>query len=131
MITGYYHLIRIGIHGGFELQPWYDFVMFSVFFLSGLLAGIASIRIVHSIVAKHFGVTIGWVIVVIVHFLCGWAIYLGRFVRLNSWDLRNPQVLLPFIRLSNDRIIFVAAFSLFLLLMYVVIFIFDGNECSV
>jgi len=128
MITGYLHLTRIGIHDGFEFQPWYDFVMFTVFFLSGLLAGIESLKIVHSIVEQHFGIMVGWASVVIVNFLCGWAVYLGRFIRLNSWYLQNPRVLLPHIRLSNDRILFIAAFSMFLILMYVVMYVFDNSK---
>jgi len=131
MITGYLHLIRIGIHDGFEFQPWYDFVMLSVFFLSGLLAGIASLKIVHSIVEKHFGIMIGWASVVVVNFLCGWAVYLGRFIRLNTWYLRDPRVLLPHIRLSNDRVLFIGALSVFLILMYVVMYVFDNSRHSV
>jgi len=131
MITGYLHLTRIGIHDGFEFQPWYDFVMFSVFFLGGLLAGIESLKIVHSIVEQYFGTIVGWASVLIINFLSGWAVYLGRFVRLNTWYLRNPRVLLPHIRLSNDRILFITAFSMFLILMYVVMYVFDNSKRSV
>ena len=131
MITGYLHLIRIGIHDGFEFQPWYDFVMFSVFFLGGLLAGIESLKIVHSIVEQYFGTIVGWASVLIINFLSGWAVYLGRFVRLNTWYLRNPRILLPHIRLSNDRILFITAFSMFLILMYVVMYVFDNSKRSI
>jgi uncharacterized membrane protein len=105
----------------FELQPWYDFILFSSVTFSGVLAGVSSLQIVHGIIEKHFSKLIGWSAVAVISFLSSWAIYLGRFVRLNSWDLlRNPDILLPHIFLCRERFLAVFILGVFLILVYTV-----------
>ncbi|RYG64099.1 DUF1361 domain-containing protein, partial [bacterium] len=70
---------------------WYDSWLFGANALNGLLLGSAALGIGHRALERSLGVAGGWVAVVIVCLLCGFGIYLGRFVRLNSWDvLTNP-----------------------------------------
>jgi uncharacterized membrane protein len=136
ILTGYAHFSWVGFFRveGFTLQPWYDFVLFTCFFLSGFLAGLVSLKMIHCIVEKYFGRPIGWFSIIIINFLSGWAIYLGRFIRLNSWDLRTPEILLPHIQLNYEKTVFVVALSVFLILIYVVIYNFDSErhkgECT-
>jgi len=103
----------------FTFQPWYDLVLYSGIIWSGILAGYVSLEIIHTIVKKHFGKLIGWVIIIIILFLSSWAIYLGRFIRLNSWDIfTNPSILLPHILLNREQLFFVFILGLFMLLVY-------------
>jgi uncharacterized membrane protein len=53
---------------------------------TGLLLGYASVMTVHRIVARHYGVFTGWATALIALFLSAFGIYLGRFLRWNSWE---------------------------------------------
>jgi len=115
----------------FTLQPWYDFVLFTSFIWCGILAGLASLGIVHGIIEKQIGKITGWVAVVTVNLLSSWAIYLGRFIRLNSWYVfTNPEVLLPYIWLCGERVFFIFLFGIFMVLVYIVVYFFIGRENS-
>ena len=130
ILTCYAHFSWMGFfhESGFTLRPWYDFILFSSFILCGVLAGLASLRTIHGIIEKYFGEAVGWGVVIIVNFLSGCAIYLGRFIRLNSWDIKNPGVLLPHIRLDNEKALFIIALSMFFMMVYVVIYNFGGKS---
>jgi len=101
--------------------------LYSSFILCGVLVGLASLGIIHNIANKYFGKIIGWATVIAVNFLSGWAIYLGRFVRLNSWDVKTPEVLLPYIQLNSEKTFFIMALGTFLMLIYIVIYNFNGG----
>ena len=129
ILTCYAHFSWVGFfhENGFTLQPWYDFILFSSFILCGVLVGLASLRIIHIIIEKYLGKIVGWAAVIIFNFLSAWAIYIGRFIRLNSWDIKTPEVLLPYIRLNSEKTYFVIALSMFLMLIYIVIYNFGGK----
>jgi len=62
---------------------------------TGLLLGYLSLIDVHGVIARRFGPSFGWSLAVFSLGLTGFAIYLGRFLRWNSWDLlTSPQRLL-------------------------------------
>jgi uncharacterized membrane protein len=70
---------------------WYDLVLLLSFSGTGLLIGYLSLDDVQEAVAKRFGAVTGWLTVIISLMLTGFGIYLGRFLRWNSWDvLTNP-----------------------------------------
>jgi uncharacterized membrane protein len=74
----------------------FDSLMFTAFVLNGLLLGYASLYLVQRLVAQH-GVSrrrSNWFAIVML-LLCSFAIYLGRDLRWNSWDvLLNPAGIL-------------------------------------
>lgn len=62
---------------------------------TGTLLGYLSLGTVHHVVERSFGTVWGWGIVVGSLGLCGFGIYVGRFLRWNSWDaLTRPIALL-------------------------------------
>ncbi len=70
---------------------WYDVLMLLSCSGAGLLLGYASVMIVHRIVARHYGIVAGWATALIALFLSAFGIYLGRFLRWNSWEaLTDP-----------------------------------------
>jgi len=103
----------------FALAPWYDLVWYSAIIWGGVFAGYVSLEIIHTIVKKFCGKPIAWAIIVVILFLSSWAIYLGRFIRLNSWDIfTNPSILLPHILLNRQQLLFVFILGIFMLLVY-------------
>ncbi len=85
LTTDFIHLI-FRFYDRDSLILWYDLVVFFLFSWCGLLLGVASMLHFHAMVRKRFGVPAGWAFVAAVSYLGGFGIYLGRVVRLNSWD---------------------------------------------
>ncbi|SFB20722.1 Uncharacterized membrane protein [Cohnella sp. OV330] len=82
-----------------SLLLWYDLIVFFLFAWCGLLLGYLSMRQFHRLVSRYLGDAAGWLFIVAVSFLGGFGVYLGRVIRLNSWDV----VFSPF-RLANSVI---------------------------
>jgi len=71
---------------------WYDLALLLSFSGTGLLVGYLSLDDVQNVITRRFGAVAGWLAVIISLMLTGFGIYLGRFLRWNSWDvLTNPS----------------------------------------
>ncbi|HXE42438.1 MAG TPA: DUF1361 domain-containing protein, partial [Candidatus Baltobacteraceae bacterium] len=55
--------------------------------LTGLVLGFISLYVMQSIVAQKFGHIASWLFIVGIAGLSGIGIFIGRFLRLNSWDI--------------------------------------------
>jgi uncharacterized membrane protein len=66
---------------------WFDALLMFAFALTGLGLGFVSLQEVHRLVERRRGARLGWLFVAVVAVLTGLGIYLGRFLRWNSWDL--------------------------------------------
>jgi uncharacterized membrane protein len=77
------------------VPAWYDLAMLLSCAGTGLLLGYLSLIDVHDIVAEDLGPAIGWIVALTSLLLTGFAIYLGRFLRWNSWDVfARPTIVL-------------------------------------
>jgi uncharacterized membrane protein len=73
---------------------WYDAVTIAAFAWMGLLLGFASLYLMQTVVRQWRGVVWSWAFAVVAIGLGSLGIYLGRFLRLNSWDaLEHPSVI--------------------------------------
>lgn len=91
------YLVTDLIHLRFRVDVpiWYDAIMLFAFALTGLMLGLLSLYFVHAVVESHFGAALGWLFVLITAVLGGIGVYIGRFLRWNSWDVfANPLTLL-------------------------------------
>ena len=89
IVTDYVHLERTA-----DAPYWYDAVTVSAFAWTGLLLGFASLFLMQTVVRQWRGVVSGWVFAGAALALGSLGIYLGRFLRLNSWDaIEHPSVL--------------------------------------
>lgn len=82
LITDLMHLRPAG-----SIPTWYDAIMFFSFALSGLLLGLHSLSLMQEIVERRWGFFTGWLFVVVAAVLSSFGIYVGRFLRWNSWDV--------------------------------------------
>ena len=70
---------------------WYDILILFSAALNGLLLGLASVLGVEKFLATRYGTRMSGIIVLCSFFLCAFGIYMGRYLRWNSWDiLVNP-----------------------------------------
>jgi len=124
MISDYIHL---------EDQPsidvLYDAVMLTSFVLTGLFLGYLSLYLFHNELSKRLPARSARRIISIIIFMCSIAIYLGRDLRWNTWDLFvNPAGILfdvsdRLITSQSNSQMFITIFSFYLLLgtIYIII----------
>lgn len=70
-----------------KLTWWYDLGVYLAFALTGCFLAVASLEAMQIIVARRFGAVISWLFAFGAIALAGVGVYLGRFIRLNSWDV--------------------------------------------
>jgi len=122
IVTDFIHLQRIE-----PLAMWFDISLLMLFAWTGCFLGVSSLQMMQSVVRRRIGRIWSWVFVVTTLVLSGVGIYLGRFLRFNSWDiLFRPSRLIGDIfqalanPLAHQRAIGVSLmFSLFMLVCYV------------
>lgn len=78
-------LIHLAPRSGAPL--WYDAALLGTAAVAGLLLGVVSLAQVRRMVAERFSDRAALAMVLVTSGLCGYGIYLGRFLRLNSWDV--------------------------------------------
>ena len=66
---------------------WFDGTVLSAFAWTGALLCLVSVYLVHSAVRNWYGSIQGWTTVFVVLVLTSVGVFLGRFMRLNSWDI--------------------------------------------
>jgi uncharacterized membrane protein len=77
------------------VPTWFDLALLLSFAGTGLLAGYLSLAEVHRVVAGRIGPRVAWAGAIGVLFLSAFGIYLGRYLRYNSWEiLTAPERLL-------------------------------------
>lgn len=86
-------LMHLNEHNA-NVPKWLDLLMLLSFGLVSLWFGFQSLRLVQQWFAQRFSHAAGWCVVITSLALSGFGIYLGRFLRWNSWDiLRRPHIL--------------------------------------
>lgn len=111
----------------FDRLPWNNFfsIAFAVFIgcaLSGL-----SLYLLHQYLEGKWGKGVGWGFVGFSHLLSGYAIYLGRFIRFNSWDvILNPFQLIQFFfnNITGTAIVFSFHFFVLSFFIYLIFYLF-------
>jgi uncharacterized membrane protein len=107
MISDYIHLQDTA-----HTDVLYDVVMFTSFIYTGVLLGLASLYIIHLELKLRFRRQAGTIVATTL-LLCSTAIYIGRDLRWNSWDIFiNPAGVVFDV---SDRILHPAAYPTMLL----------------
>lgn len=130
IITDFIHLSGVRYYSatmGYNVPfiVWYDFIMFSLFILTGFLLGFVSLYIMQRLIQDRFSSWLGWFFSSCTMFISSFGIYLGRFIRWNSWDvLVNPVSLIDsiFDSFHMHALAFTVTFGLFLLLIYIALY---------
>lgn len=107
---------------------WYDFFLISIFVIIGLVLAYISLSIMHKHIKKNFSDIYGWLFIFTTSVLSGFAIYLGRFLRLNSWEIiSSPLNLVSSIinDLGIHSIVFTSIFSTLIFIFYLTFFLMN------
>ena len=113
-----------------DVPLWFDMLLLIWFAWTGLLLGVVSMFLMHDIMRRQFGRVAGWIFVFAAGTLCSLGIYIGRFLRWNSWDLLfSPlEYLHDFMYYAThpslQSIVFISVFSAFFILFYITLYAF-------
>jgi len=120
------------IHVTSHIYPhfWMDMILILLCALTGFVLGFVSLFLMQSVVRAMFGQLAGWIFIAATAGLSGIGIYLGRFMRFNSWDvLVQPVKLYHGIGtwmaepLANPKSLgFPVMFATFLFIAYVMLY---------
>lgn len=128
ILTDFQHLSN-SVDG---IPVWYNVILLIWFAWTGLLLGLVSLYFMQEIVARLFGNMASWLFVVVVTWLSSFGIYVGRFMRWNSWDTWSQPM--PLIHdlwdevshplLNKEAYGFTLIFTLLFLFIYVTLVVF-------
>jgi uncharacterized membrane protein len=106
----------------FDAPLWYDVIIVVWSSWTGMLLGVISLYLMQDIMIRLFGRVTGWVFVFLISALSSFGIYIGRFVRLNSWEIlqRPGEVAQEILGIVIDPSMRLAAFTI----LYTVFFLF-------
>lgn len=131
IITDLFHL------NSFQHIPlWYELAMILSFAWNGLLLGILSVRHMQKMVCKNLSKNTEFLFIFPVMFLNALGVYIGRYLRFNSWDvITDPFHLIK--EISNlvmhpvqfkDAWGMVICFSIFMTLMFLTLINANGGR---
>jgi uncharacterized membrane protein len=134
ILTDFQHLAKKNA----EAPVWYDVIMLLWFSWNGLFLGVVSLYYMQKVVTRWAGNIASWVFVVGVTILSSLGVYVGRFMRWNSWDVMLDPLSMPgeflqtFSQAQERTLIFPFLFALFFLFVYVTLFVYGRliNEHS-
>lgn len=87
IITDLFHL------GGYRSVPlWFDLFLLFSFAWNGLLLGVLSVRQMEKIMVQRVGLTREWLFLYPIMWLNALGVYIGRYLRFNSWDVVTDPV---------------------------------------
>tara|TARA_R110000868_G_scaffold21640_10_gene89832 strand:+ start:32868 stop:33545 length:678 start_codon:yes stop_codon:yes gene_type:complete len=85
----------VHLENGNSNLAWFDLFLVFVFALNGLLLGLLSMLDMFQIISFRYTKRVAFITMIKISLLAGYGIYLGRFLRFNSWDIiMQPKSLL-------------------------------------
>jgi len=113
---------------GLNALVWYDIIMNAAFAFFGHFAGLVSMWLIARVVRHAWGRVVSRGLILVAILLSGFGIYLGRFSRLNSWNvLSSPGLVVDeILEAARDpkALLFSCVFSLFIALSYGALVVF-------
>jgi len=138
IFTDFIHLIQRGLGGEnpnarglANMLVWFDVINRSLFAFVGHFMGLASIYVMHSLWKKEFGRWNAWAMVGVSCWAAGYGVFIGRFVRWNSWNLfTHPGESWSDVvenLWAPDAWLFTGGFAVFLLVSYFFVYVFKKH----
>lgn len=126
MITDLIHLDSsnlIGWNGEYlaNIKDWIALIYLAAGIFLAVIAGLASTRIIAKAIGIKRGNILNIIYSIIISGLVGYGVYIGRFLRFNSWDIMEPISLLKALYHDIDK--FTIMFSMLIAGFYFVAYI--------
>ena len=129
-------LFHLETRGG--MPKWFDLLMVLTFAWTGLILGFASLMDIQQVVTNRYSRFTGWTISILSIIMGSFGIYLGRYLRWNSWDIvTSPESLVRDIYhivinpVGHPRTVgMTLVFSAFLILVYMTFFFLKPEKES-
>ncbi len=114
----------------FYLHFWVDLMLILLCAFTGLVLGFLSLYIMQSVVTRRFGRAAGWVFVAVAAAMSSFGVYVGRFLRFNSWDVivrpgrvyRTLDAWLDGPMLNHSSAAFMLLFAAFFFIAYLMLY---------
>ncbi len=121
MLTDLIHLdstTLIGNDGTYlaDLDGWVELLYVSSGIFLALIYGLYSTALVHHSIPIKWNKILDIIFSGIISLLCGYGVYIGRFLRFNSWDITEPLHLLRTLVADLDR--FAVIFTIIIATIY-------------
>jgi uncharacterized membrane protein len=111
---------------------WYDLVLVLSFALIGMIVFLKSLKDMFAILKAHVSEMVFTLLIPVVFWLIAFGLYLGRYLRFNSWNVVNHPFRLMRqsfdILFEKDTIGFTLIFSVFMWFMYYITLQMHQNE---
>ena len=113
-----------------DVPVWYDVMLLIWFAFTGLMLGMVSLFLMQEVIRREFGRWIGWGFVALVSALTSAGVYVGRFLRWNSWDVFRDITGMAQYTLQSAQdpslqsIGFTSLFGVFFLFLYITLYTF-------
>jgi uncharacterized membrane protein len=126
ILTDFQHLA----YAGDEIPVWFDVLLLIWFSFTGLFLGMVSLFLMQEVVRREFGAWFGWGFVLFVAGLTSIGVYVGRFLRWNSWDIFGNLGFMAqfslyyFLHPTTRSLIFASLFTSFFLFVYLILYAF-------
>ena len=121
-----------------DFPYWYDLGVLMLFSWNGTVIGLLSLNYIQILISQRYTPQLGWLFTLVAIFLGSFGIYLGRYLRWNSWDvITNPTDLMQDIlsRIFNPfahpkSLGVTVLFSVLLTIMYVTLNLFGERQVN-
>ncbi len=118
-------------------ETWRLVLIMAAFSVAGWLLGQFSLRMIHHRLNELLGEARAWAAIIVLVIVASFGLYIGRFVRLNSWDLIHPQTwgqiaqsIVDLLHNLSSPLAFICAFAGFILLTYLPLTRLDKHRSS-
>ena len=128
IMTNFIHLSTIHFYtsGEFDIVSWLRLIQIGLGFLLGISFGMISLYNVHQSLLKVHSKRVVYSAFVIIALLSGYAIYIGRLLRYNSWDILKPVMLFNELisNINMFALLYSILFGFYILFTYVMFYFF-------
>lgn len=131
MLTDFKYISDVSTEGwnnyqeiGYNVIHWIFLANLVVSIFCGVVFGMISLYIMQNLCRKRFSRGLTALFVVVVMLLSSFGIYIGRFPRLNSWDVIRPLYLIDRVlsSMTEFTIFFVLYFTVLSLMLYILFY---------